>query len=152
MKTCSVRTRKEGHVRPRWRSPELFADSVEINAKRFISPCCGKTAICIKKKTQKTTLPLALSLFLARSDSLSPESFITGGHFRRYQMCQTFTLITPSDGSPGFNGSNLSVPRRLPIAQTITTAAGREEGEVRKGGRRGGEDEEGMNKSALKRS
>ena len=33
--------------------------------------------------------------------SLSPESFITGGYFKRYQMCQTFTLITPSDGSPG---------------------------------------------------
>lgn len=66
-------------------------------------------------------------------------------------MCQTFTLITPSDGSPGFNGSNLSVPRRLPIAQTIT-AAEREVGEVRKGGRKGGKDEKGMNKTSLKSS
>lgn len=70
-------------------------------------------------------------------------------------MCQTFTLITPSDGSPGFNGSNLSVPRRLPIAQTITAAAavaGREVGEVRKGGRKGWIDEEGTNKTSLKSS
>lgn len=71
--------------------------------------------------------------------ALSAESFITGGHFRRYQMCQTFTLITPSDGSPGFNGSNLSVPRRPPKAQTITM--GGEE-----------DDEEGMNKISFKKS
>lgn len=51
----------------------------------ILTPCdIGKTAICLESRPH----------FL-------PREFITGGHFKRYQMCQTFALITPSDGSPG---------------------------------------------------
>lgn len=44
--------------------PELFADSVEINAEHFISPRCENGYL-----HKKTSPPLARSL--ARSDSLS---------------------------------------------------------------------------------
>lgn len=103
-------------------STSMFADSIEINVEYFgfARNILKNTSICMKNQSPPPP-------------ALSPESFITGGHFRRYQMCQTFTLITPSDGSPGFNGGNLSVPRRLPKAPTITM--GGEE-----------DDEEGMNK------
>lgn len=62
----------------------VFVDSNGIRGYSDTLQYWKKTAICLECQPH----------FL-------PGEFITGGHFKRYQMCETFALITPSDGSPG---------------------------------------------------
>lgn len=73
----------------------------------FIMCCLDRQFLCLESRWRFCVWILprcvisdtGLFAWKACPPSFSPESFITGGYF--YQMRQTFTLITPSDGSLG---------------------------------------------------